>query len=119
MALSGVGNGGADALARFQQLRGAAQKKLDGADRQTDLAELIRRKQEQLGAGKAPATAARTQAERIPPGPGRSAGAAGPGAAPAGNIEAGQAASAVYGRTGITRKQEAAPRLGQYVDFRA
>lgn len=110
MALSGIGSGGDSALDRFQQLRGAAQKKLEGAEKQVDLAELIRRKQEQLGAGKAPATAARTSAERILPGP---------SAGPANNAEAAQAPSAVYGRQGVARKQDAAPRLGQYVDFRA
>ena len=111
MAVSGVGSGGvggSNALDRFQQLRGAAQKKLEGADRQTDLAALIQRKQQQLGAGLPPATAARTSAERILPEP--SAGPADKGAA---------APSAVYGRQGVASKQDAAPRLGQYVDFRA
>jgi hypothetical protein len=112
MAVSGVGSGGGNALDRFQQLRGAAQKKLEGADRQTDLAELIRRKQEQLGAGKNPAAAARYSAERILPEP--SAGPAKSAAA-----QAAQAPSAAYGRSGVAAKQDAAPRLGQYVDFRA
>lgn len=113
MAVSGVGSGGGNALDRFQQLRGAAQKKLEGADRQTDLAELIRRKQEQLGAGKTPASAARSSAERILPEP--AAGPANNGAA----AQAASAPSAVYGRQGVAARQDAAPRLGQYVDFRA
>lgn len=116
MALSGIGNGSAGdgkALDRFQQIRGAAQKKLEGADKQTDLAELIQRKQRQLGAGALPATAARTSAERILPEP--SAGPVNHRAA----AQAAPAPSSAYGRSGTVNKQDAAPRLGQYVDFRA
>ena len=112
MALGGIGGNGAgagSALDRFQKLRDAAQKKLDGADRQANLAELIQQKQRQLGAGASAPVAAKSQAERIPPGlaaPGN--GAAGPGGP-----------SAAYGRSGAPRKQDAAPRLGQYIDFTA
>lgn len=129
MDLSGIGGNGAgagSALDKFQKLRDAAQKKLDGADRQAGLAELIQRKQKQLGTGGASPASTGSQAERIPPGPGLLAGPAGPVApGKAGDAGAGQNAgpaapiSAAYGRSGTPRKQDAAPRLGRYVDFLA
>jgi len=120
MDLSGIGGNGAgagSALDKFQKLRDAAQKKLDGADRQAGLAELIQRKQKQLGTGGASPASTGSQAERIPPGPvapGKAGDAgAGRNAGPAAPI------SAAYGRSGAPRKQDAAPRLGRYVDFLA
>ena len=114
MALGGIGGNGAgagSALDRFQKLRDAAQRKLESADRQTGLAELIQRKQKQLGAGGASPGQSGTPAERILPGPGAQAGTAG--------ISGMAAPSAAYGPAGAARKQDAAPRLGRYVDFMA
>jgi hypothetical protein len=125
MALNGIGgngSGGGSPLDRFQQLRDSAQKKIENADRQSGLAELIQRKQKQLGQGaSAPGAsapeAARFPGERIPPGP----SATGTGAAMDAAARAGLTAppSAAYGRSGSARQADAAPRLGQYVDFRA
>jgi hypothetical protein len=117
MALPGIGSGGGSPLDRFQQLRDAAQKKLESSERQAGLADLIQRKQRQLGAGGASPDTARSPAERIPPGP----AAPGLGAAADAAARAGFPAppSAAYGRTGAARKQDAAPRLGRYVDFLA
>lgn len=112
MALSGIGgNGGGSALDRFQMLRDAAQKKLESTERQAGLAELIQRKQRQLGAGASAPEAAKSPAERIPPGL----------AAPGISGTAGEAprVSSAYGRSGAPRKQDAAPRLGRYIDFMA
>lgn len=120
MAMPGIGGngaGGASPLDRFQQLRDAAQKKLESSDRQAGLADLIQRKQKQLGAGGASPGSARSQAERIPPGSGLPAGPAAP--ANPGAADAVPAPSSAYGRTGAARKQDTAPRLGRYVDFRA
>jgi len=114
MALTGIGGNGSgngSPLDRFQKLRDSAQKKLESADRQSGLADLIQRKQKQLGAGAAAPNEARSPAERIPPVPGLLAGPSGP-AAPA-------SPSAVYGRSGAAQRQDAAPRLGRYVDFTA
>jgi len=131
MGLNGIGGngtGGGSPLDRFQKLRDSAQKKMESADRQSGLAGLIQRKQQQLGQGaSAPGAAApqaaRSPAERILPGPGLAAGsaAAGSGAAADAAARAGlpAAPSAAYGRSGTARQQDAAPRLGQYVDFRA
>jgi hypothetical protein len=137
MALTGIGNGagGGSPLDRFQKLRDAAQKKLETTDRQAGLADLIQRKQKQLGAGDASPDTARSQAERIPAGPGFKTAPAAPGlsAGPATGSgaaadaaararlgdPAGLPAPAAYGRTGAARKQDTAPRLGRYVDFLA
>jgi predicted ATPase len=126
MALTGIGGngaGGGSPLDKFQKLRDSAQKKLESADRQGGLAELIQRKQKQLGGGASSPDAARSSAERIPPGPGLKQASAASifGAAADAAAKAGQAAapSAAYGRSGATSRQDAAPRLGQYVDFRA
>ena len=115
MALSGIGGngaGGGSPLDQFQKLRDAAQKKLEGADRQAGLAELIQRKQKQFGTGSASPAPTGSPAERIPPGAGGLTGAA-PGAASTGSV------SGAYGRSGAPRKQDAAPKLGRYVDFLA
>lgn len=122
--IGGRGGGGSSPLDRFQQLRDAAQRKLETSDRQAGLADLIQRKQKQLGTGGASPGSARSPAERILPGPGLLAGAAGPaapasGAAADAAARAGSAAPAAYGRTGAARKQDSAPRLGRYVDFLA
>jgi hypothetical protein len=110
-------------LDRFQKLRDSAQKKMESADRQSGLAGLIQRKQQQLGSGALAPGASRSPAERILPGPGLSAGSAanGSGAAADAAARAGSQAtpSAAYGRSGSARQPDAAPRLGQYVDFRA
>ena len=115
MALNGIGGNGSGGspLDQFQKLRDAAQKKLEGSDRQAGLAELIQRKQRQLGGAPAP-EAAKSQAERIPPGPAAPGNAA--AAAGAGNPAT---PSAAYGRAGGARPQDAAPRLGRFVDFLA
>lgn len=110
MALNGIG-AGAGALERFQAIRDLAKKKLEEADGQTNLADLIKRKQLEFGTG----IAARPTAERIPPGqvvsafPGNAASAAllGP-AGPAG-----------YGRSGSLQKQNPKPTLGRHIDFMA
>ncbi len=127
--ISGSGAGGGSPLDRFQQLRDAAQRKLETSDRQAGLADLIQRKQKQLGTGSASPGPARSPAERILPGPGLSAGAAGsaaPGNPRSGtgvgadaSAGAGSPVPAAYGRTGAARKQDSAPRLGRYVDFLA
>jgi hypothetical protein len=117
MAINGIGGNGSGGspLDQFQKLRDAAQKKLEGSDRQAGLAELIQRKQRQLGGngtGALAPEAVKSQAERIPPGPaapGNAAAAAGNPATP----------SAAYGRAGGARPQDAAPRLGRFVDFLA
>jgi hypothetical protein len=98
MALNGIGgNGvGGSPLDQFQKLRDAAQKKMEGSDRQAGLADLIQRKQKQLGGngtGALAPEAVKSLAERIPPGPaapGNAAAAAGNPATP----------SAAYGRAG-------------------
>jgi hypothetical protein len=109
MALDGIG-GGASALDRFQQARDVARRKLDapapaqGTDGLARLADLLRKKQAELGQGLA---ADRPRAAAKP--------------SPAGAADAGSAAAAVppaYGRTGATEKA-AGPRLGRYIDLTA
>jgi hypothetical protein len=109
MALNGI-NGGGSALERFQALRDSAKKKIDVADGQTGLADLIKKKQIQLGSGGSasplvPGNAAKSPAERILSG----LGAANPSAsAPTG-----------YGRAGGLQKPDSRPTLGRHVDFMA
>ncbi len=107
MALNGIG-GGAGALERFQAIRDLAKKKLEGADSQTNLADLIKRKQLELGTG----IAARPTAERIPPGQAASA-------APGNAASAALLGPAGYGRSGSLQKQDPKPTLGRHVDFMA
>jgi hypothetical protein len=121
MALNGVGGGDAgSALERFQAIRDSAKKKLAGADGQASLADLIKRKQSELGTGSGAAAsaaglAARTSAERIPSKP---AAPPIPGnAAPAG--AQGATGSSAYGRSGGLQKQDPKPTLGRHVDFMA
>ena len=113
MALNGIGGGDAgSALERFQALRDSAKKKLDGAESQTSLADLIKRKQAELNNGGA--SAARTSAERIPPKPAAPAASGNPFSAGAGLL-----GSSAYGRTGGIQKQDPKPTLGRHVDFMA
>ncbi|MDB5050685.1 MAG: hypothetical protein JWO30_3756 [Fibrobacteres bacterium] len=117
MALNGIGGGDAgSALDRFQALRDSAKKKLAGADGQTSLADLIKRKQAELGTAATGASAtgfaARTSAERIPSKP-----AAAP--FPGNPASAGTTGSAAYGRSGGIQKQDPKPTLGRHVDFMA
>ncbi|MEO7427502.1 MAG: hypothetical protein ABI036_20115 [Fibrobacteria bacterium] len=105
MALNGIGGGDAgSALERFQAIRDSAKKKLEGGDGASGLAELIKRKQLELGDG---GINNRSAAERIPPRPAAIAsaasGATGPG----------------YGRAGGAQKQDSKPTLGRHVDFMA
>jgi hypothetical protein len=115
MALGGIG-GGASALDRFQQARDLARRKLEpappapGTDGLARLADLLRKKQAELGRGVAadrPAAAAR----QAPAGRADFAASAEAGAAAA-------AAPPAYGRTGATEKA-AGPRLGRYIDLTA
>jgi hypothetical protein len=110
MAVNGIGGGDAgSALERFQAIRDSARKKIEGGDGQANLAELIRRKQAELGAS---GVAAQKGTERIP-------------AQPAA-IASGSAAEALlgltgpgYGRSGSAQKQDPKPTLGRHVDFMA
>lgn len=112
MALNGIGGGeGGSALERFQALRDSAKKKLDGTESQTNLAELIKRKQAEINNGGA--VAARTSAERIPPKPAAPAATGNPYSAGDGLL------GAAYGRTGGVQKQDPKPTLGRHVDFMA
>jgi hypothetical protein len=112
MALNGVGGGDAgSALERFQALRDSAKKKLEVSDDKTNLADLIKRKQAELGTG---ALAARTSAERIPSKP-----AAAPASSAFGGGAPGATISGAYGRAGAPEKQDARPILGRHVDFMA
>ncbi|MDB5104761.1 MAG: hypothetical protein JWP91_2450 [Fibrobacteres bacterium] len=118
MALNGVGGNGGSALERFQAIRDSAKKKIDGEDGQAGLAELIKRKQAQLGTA---GIAAKPTAERIPPGlgtAGRAAGNAGASQAATGNA-ASMLGPAGYGKTGGLQKQDSRPTLGRHVDFMA
>lgn len=111
MALNGIGGGNAGALERFQAIRDLAKKKLEGADGQTNLAELIKRKQMELGTGGG--AAARIPAERILPGP------AAPPAVPGNAASAALLGPSGYGRSGGMQKQTPKPTLGQNIDFMA
>jgi hypothetical protein len=118
MALKGVGGDAGSALERFQALRDSAKKKLEVSDEKTNLADLIKRKQAELGT--ASVTPARTSAERIPPQP--AAAPASPafqgGASPAGGAR-GAPIPGAYGRAGAPEKQDTRPILGRHVDFMA
>lgn len=108
MALEGVGRGDAgSALERFQRIRDSARKKLEGADRQADLADLVRRKQAEIGAGSGIASG--SPAERIQSGP-EAKPAAQPGVV---------RSSSAYGRAGGVDNPDPKPRLGRFVDFMA
>jgi hypothetical protein len=130
MALEGIG-GGSSALERFQALRDSAKKKIDVGEGRADLAELIKRKQAQMGAGGSasapvPANAAKALAGRILSGlaplGGPAANAPASAAAFAAQAAGGNAAPSApsaYGRTGGLQKQDSRPTLGRHVDFMA
>lgn len=124
MALNGIGSQGGSPLEKFQQARDLARKKLESpasgpADGFAKLAELLARKQAELGvpgkaapkkgASAAQAFAPASRANEVPvrPGPG------GADAKPALNIPA------TYGRAGAPEKADPKPKLGRYVDFMA
>lgn len=121
MALNGIGGGDAgSALERFQRIRDSAKKKLEGEDRQADIAGLVKRKQAELGVGSGAAAAgngasARPAAER--PATGQVAGNAVNQAPAAG--AAGAVSASAYGRAGGLEKPDPKPRLGRFVDFMA
>jgi hypothetical protein len=133
MALEGIGNGAGSALERFQALRDSAKKKIDVGEGRADLAELIKRKQAQMGAGGSasapvPANAAKALAGRILSGLaplGAAANAPASAAAFGAQAAGGNAASAApsapsaYGRSGGLQKQDSRPTLGRHVDFMA
>jgi hypothetical protein len=130
MALEGIGNGGGSALERFQALRDSAKKKIDVGEGRADLAELIKRKQAQMGAGGSasapvPGNAAKTLAGRILSGLGAANQAPTTGAALGALAANGNAAAAApsgpsaYGRSGGLQKQDSRPTLGRHVDFMA
>lgn len=106
MALQGIGNG-ASPLDRFQQVRDLAKKKLDADENRTRLADLLKRKQAELGHGLAPdrpqAAARRFETP--------AAGAL-PGGAAAGGL-------AAYGRAGAMEKPDPRPGLGRRIDLTA
>ena len=111
MALDGIGGG--SALERFQAIRDSAKKKIDVGEGQTNLAELIKRKQAQLGTGGGASSlvsgnAAKVSAERILPGLGTAGQPIQSSAGPSG-----------YGRAGAIQKQDSRPTLGRHVDFMA
>lgn len=142
MALDGIGGG--SPLERFQAIRDSAKKKIEGADGQANLADLIKRKQAQMngangvngangaggkmevgGSASSPASgnAAKVPAERIRPGLGAAVQNFG-GLASAGSQGHGPLAQSIpgptgYGRAGALQKQESRPTLGRHVDFMA
>jgi hypothetical protein len=132
MALEGIGGGGGSALERFQALRDSAKKKIDVGEGRADLAELIKRKQAQMGSGggassPVPGNAAKTLAGRILSGLGGNLAANASASIVASGAQAasGNAASAAtsgpsaYGRSGGLQKQDSRPTLGRHVDFMA
>ena len=121
MALSGIGGGDAgSALERFQAIRDSAKKKLEGGDAASGLAELIKRKQLELGDG---GIKNRSAAERIPPRPAAIASAARNASAASASAASpaafGPTGPAGYGRAGGAQKQDSKPTLGRHVDFMA
>ncbi len=140
MALNGMnGVSGGSPLDRFQAIRDSAKKKIDTGEGQANLADLIKRKQAQLGKapdatgtakGTAPTagSAFKALAERILPGFGASLAGA---SAANGSIAAGLSAQggsgnaaglngpSGYGRSGGLQKQDSRPTLGRHVDFMA
>jgi hypothetical protein len=129
MALDGIGGG--SPLERFQAIRDSAKKKIEGADGQANLADLIKRKQAQLagaqgaggkmevgGGASSPASgnAAKASAERIRPGLGAAVQDFGSSASAGSRGIPGPTG---YGRAGALQKQESRPTLGRHVDFMA
>lgn len=121
MALGGIGEG--SALDRFQQVRDLAKKKLDAAsspfgdDPRARAAELLRKKQAELGQGVAPDRPQAAMGAAAP----RQAGA--PAAKMefprSGSIPAGTGGMAAYGRAGGTERPDPKPSLGRYIDLTA
>jgi len=109
MAMQGIGGGGASPLDRFQQARDLAKRKLDAEDSRTRLAEVLKRKQAQLG-GLAPDRPQGAQAA----GRGQAASAAG-GLAGAGGL----GGLAAYGRAGAQNRPDPRPGLGRHIDLTA
>jgi hypothetical protein len=113
MALGGIGEGGGSPLDRFQQIRDLAKRKLDAEDSRTRLADVLKRKQAQLG-GLAPD---RPQGPQGPQAAGRGQAATAAGAA--GGIAAAGGLSA-YGRAGAAAgKPDPRPGLGRHIDLTA
>jgi hypothetical protein len=112
MALGGIGEGGGSPLDRFQQIRDLAKRKLDAEDSRTKLAEVLKRKQAQLG-GLAPD---RPNGPHGPQGP--QAAGRGQAAAAAGGIAAAGGLSA-YGRANAAGKPDPRPGLGRHIDLTA
>jgi hypothetical protein len=125
MALGGIGRDGATApsgaspLDRFQQARDLARRKIDGDESRNRLADLLQKKQAELGG-----VGAQPQATRLA----AAAGAASPARkmeAPAadflagGNGPAAPGGLAAYGRGGAAEKPKAGPMLGRYIDLTA
>jgi hypothetical protein len=128
MALKGVGGDAGSALERFQALRDSAKKKLEVTDEKTNLADLIKRKQAEMGtggkvaasgAGAVSATVTRTSAERIPPKPAAAPASSALAALATGGSAPGAKISGAYGRAGAPEKQDTRPILGRHVDFMA
>jgi hypothetical protein len=117
MALTGIGAQGGSPLEKFQQARNMARKKIDGEDGKAKLAELLARKQAELG-GELGGAAKPQAAPMRPPSAARSSAAAiFPGLG--GDPDSGVTAPAGYGRKGSIEKQDPKPKLGRYVDFMA
>lgn len=119
MAAQGINPGGASPLDRFQQIRDLARKKIDassstrGDENRARLADLLKRKQAELGQGtaldrphSAPRAAAAHRMENTAGGidPAGSGGAGGP---------------AAYGRAGGMERKPAGQGLGRYIDLTA
>ncbi|MEO6096918.1 MAG: hypothetical protein ABIW76_15080 [Fibrobacteria bacterium] len=129
----GTGGGGGSALERFQALRESARKQIEVGDGQANLAELIKRKQAQMGAEKGasaavPGNAAKALAGRILSGfaplnggvaKAPTSGIASGAAANANGAAAATSGTAAYGRSGGLQKQNSRPTLGRHVDFMA
>lgn len=133
MALDGIGG---SPLERFQAIRDSAKKKIETSEGQANLADLIKRKQAQLGgavgaggkmeaggSASSPASgnaakASRHQvpAERIRPGLGA---VVQNGAQALSGGPTGPTGPTGYGRAGALQKQESRPTLGRHVDFMA
>lgn len=96
MAVGGIGGEGAASLDRFQQIRDLARKRMEdppatrGDDSRARAADLLKRKQAELGQG----IADRPRQALV-------------------------AGTAAYGRAGGTEKADPKPRLGRYIDLTA
>lgn len=122
MAVGGVGNG-ASALDRFQQIRDLARKKLDapsatpGDDPRARLADVLKRKQAELGQGVAADRPGSARGAAAVPRATQAAPAARAYATPAGPGALG--ALGTYGRAEAAGKTDPKPRLGRYIDLTA